>query len=389
MSEDILAQIFRELEGKKIRESKDSYCEKLVSAYHQESKENAEDLSEEESTDENEDVEDETFDSVSEYPVFDQLPPSTHTMIAVSNFKIDLSVLFKYIPTVKFTLPFTKRGRKPAMEPKIEYNKGILPGSIISANSGGVIKGIKMKKDKKKKKATSKTHFLNSMSVVIILDNQKQVNCKVSRHGKFQLTGCKKKEYGIEAVILIMKYINRIEKETGEVILSMKNVIDAGEVELILEEPEIIFIVVMRNIDFKLGYKIQRDLLNYYINSECSPYYSLYEPEMNPGVSIKKLIISPFDEKLECLNFVWFNNCKRDLTCTMDHVPFKRYYDLLSEKDKKIHDASKNDKYLTFMTFHSGAVVFSGRGPTMEYIYNDFLKKIRRGRHIFEEKLDL
>jgi hypothetical protein len=193
------------------------------------------------------------------------------------NINIDINKLFEQLPITEYTLIPKKRGRKPK-EPVINPNKDIVSGSIISIEYIDNIRGVDLKKKKEKKDSeTKKTHFRNSVSIVIVINN-KMINFKISRNGKIQMTGCKTDEQAEE----VMKYLWNYIKDTD--IYTYKQKQDTEEIYNYFES---IFIPAMRNIDFSLGFHVNREELDTYINTE-GKYFSLLETSFGyTGVNIK------------------------------------------------------------------------------------------------------
>ena len=140
------------------------------------------------------------------YPVFEDISVSTKTFIIMSNITIDLSELYKSLPITKYVVVPKKRGRKKKTTLP-DPNRNIPAGSIITVDpgKGGEIRGVNLKK-KKKKERKSGDYFRNSLTVVMIIDNKK-INFKVCRNGKFQMTGCKTDSQSEECIYYMWRYM--------------------------------------------------------------------------------------------------------------------------------------------------------------------------------------
>ena len=120
---------------------------------------------------------------------FSDLTVSTKTVIAMTNLQIDISQFFPYITTYKYIVMKKKRGRKKKNK-VIDINKDIPEGSIIYAQHKDEIKGVSLKKKKKKKTK----FFRNALTIIMVLKSgekkiNKLINFKISKNGKFQITG--------------------------------------------------------------------------------------------------------------------------------------------------------------------------------------------------------
>ena len=99
---------------------------------------------------------------------FSDLTVSTKTVIAMTNLQIDISKFFPYINTCKYIVMKKKRGRKKKNK-AIDVNKDIPEGSIIYAQHKDEIKGVSLKK--KKKKQTK--FFRNALTIIMVLKSFK------------------------------------------------------------------------------------------------------------------------------------------------------------------------------------------------------------------------
>jgi len=340
------------------------------------------------------------------FPDFDSIKVSTKTFIVNTNMTLDIDKLFNFLPITDYTLVPKRRGRKKKDEP-VDPNTGIPSGSIITLEYQNNIRGVDLKK-KKKNKDTKKrgNYFRNSVTIVMIMDDKK-INFKVSRNGKFQMTGCKRDDHGESCVQWFWHYIKdskdiytlsdeqRVEplieivvepcvEPCTEIVVEDESDSDSDVevVEKIDSNMKAIFIPAMRNIDFDLNFKVDREKLDEYFNT-CTGYHSLLETSFGyTGVNIKIPIVKPIQElKLKQLEYVdgKFNDPV--------YVPYDDYLATLPDKDvaKKL----KKQRYNTFLVFHSGKVIMSGMESTfMKDVYYEFLDIIRDCYNIIEERLD-
>ena len=126
-------------------------------------------------------------------------------------------------------------------------NKDLQEGSIITLKYQDVFRGVDLNaKNKKKKTLTKKKFFRNALTVVMKIDD-KLINFKISNNGKFQLTGVKKDE---QAIKCIQYFWNKLKNT-----------------KFSKESISITFINVMTNIDFNVGFIINRENLDKHMNS--------------------------------------------------------------------------------------------------------------------------
>ena len=171
-------------------------------------------------------------------PPFDEIPVSTKTVIARTNATYNIQNLFDKLPVQPYVVIPKKRGsRKKAHIPTVDPNAHLPDGSIVTLKFFEATRGT----DLKKKKSTK--YFRNALSVVMRVGG-KLVNFKLSKNGKFQMTGVKTNSHAVDCVKYIWKYI----MDTGDHTLY----------ELNGEDLDVVVKVVMTNIDFSLGFAVHR-----------------------------------------------------------------------------------------------------------------------------------
>lgn len=297
------------------------------------------------------------------YPAFNDIKVSTHTFIVLTNVSIDIQKLFDYLPITNYIVIPKKRGRKKKVITG-DPNEGIPDGSIISLDLAGKIRGIRLKIEKKKER----NYFRNSVTVVMRIDGKK-INFKISRNGKFQMTGCRTQSQGERCIHHMWNYIHLqpdIYKYTDNV----------GTFNAV-------FIPAMRNCDFALGFLVDREKMDSYFNENTSSY-SLLETSIGyTGVNIKIPIQRSIKDikltKITCNNGVW------DVD---SNIPYQYY--LNNMKPKEQQKKLGKDRYTTLLIFHSGKVIISSMCREFAIdAYNFFIDIVSKYRDVFEEKLDL
>jgi hypothetical protein len=295
---------------------------------------------------------------------FDEIGVSTKTVIAISNLIIDLEKFFNYVPITEFTPIEKKRGRKKRSisEPIVK----ILPvGSVILVQRRKEHRGVLLKNKSKR----SKTFFLHSVTVVLILENNKEINIKVSSNGKFQITGCKSEKHYIDSMMYLFQNMIRIEEMSGERCYRLNN----SDSQL-----KIVFNTVMKNMDFNIGFNISREKLDRYLNDN-SDFKSIFEGSISTGVNVKI--------KSEQINDVELTQLTYDIIekkLEIKRVPYENYFNLLEEKEKK--KEGNKDKYHTFLIFASGSIIMSSRGPDMKRVFYELINTLIENKAQFEDK---
>lgn len=355
---------------------------------------------------------------------FDQLNISTITTMTYSNFNIDTKNLFHLLPITLNTSKIESEILKKKDIDKIKLQYAY--GEIINISTKSCFRGLLLRRPKKKNcticnptknKKVKKSiieifeesensitlpnnkiikipitkimykcsgcektynptdvkkinHFLNQMSIVMSLGVGKTpINIKIFHNGKFTITGCTEQDDAIEVMIILFKdLIPKLEK-AYEVGLTTKKPGDGND-------KRFIFDTVMRNYDFKLGFILNRSVLN---NIMSNPEYdsmiklSKYIPTDDTNVKIKMLAPKTNNKPLfDCLIIDDSSELRLE---ELEQNP----YDKPKKKVKEELD--------TFIVFSSSATIFSGRNiKSMEYNYNIFIDIIKKYKNEIEEK---
>lgn len=300
------------------------------------------------------------------YPDFDDIVVSTKTFIVKTNLVIDLKKLFEYLPVTDYVMMPKKRGRKKKVNFE-ENNKDVVNGSIITMKYENQVKGVDLKIRKSKKKKSK--WFRNSFTVVIVID-YKPVNFKICQNGMFQITGAK---FDSQAEDCIKFIWSLIREEVGNIYSYSKG-----------NSLEAIFIPAMRNIDFSLGFHVDREKLTKYMNSQTE-FHSLLETSFGyTGVNIKFPIKDDIRDMV--LKKLSFKEGGGDIV--ESSMTYGDYLCELPEKEQQ--KKMKKNRYTTFLVFHSGKVIVSSiTAEVTKPAYNYFHEIIKRCRGEIEEKLDV
>lgn len=300
------------------------------------------------------------------YPKLEDIPVSTKTFIAMTNLELDLKKLYEFLETTEYNIVQKKRGRKKKeIDTEIE-NNNVPDGSIITMKYENKIKGIDLKPKKNNKKKKSKW-FRNSFTVVMILDN-KPINFKICKNGVFQITGCKIDKHADGCIKHIWEYI---KDEENNIFKYTKG-----------SNMESIFIPAMRNVDFNIGFCIDREKLSRFMTTQTK-FNSLLETSFGYTGCNVKIKLSKNIVDLVLRKIVYMNDEYVEST-----ILYGDYLKLLPEKEqlKKLNKV----RYSTFLIFQSGKIICSS--ISKEYsrdAYEYFIEIIKECRPIIEEKLDL
>jgi TATA-box binding protein (TBP) (component of TFIID and TFIIIB) len=284
---------------------------------------------------------------------FESYDPSTKTFVVNTNLIINIVDLFQknILPITPYIVIKKKRGRKKKGSDE-DPNKDIKCGSIILFQYMKDYQGVLLKSKE------NSGFFRNSVTIVMYVEN-KLINFKLSRNGKFQVTGCKHDGQAEKCVLYIWKYI----KDTPDIYSFSE-----GSNLTAIYDP------VMHNIDFSLGFQVNRESLDDYINMN-TPYTSLLETTLGyTGVNIKIPVdVDHVDLKIKLKEYR-----KSDVKTTL--ITFEEF--ILKYKKKDL----RKKLYNTFLVFQSGKVIMSGKvGLFMEPSYYEFASIIKKcGKSIKE-----
>ena len=199
-------------------------------------------------------------------PDFENIQVSTKTVIAKTNASYDIQRLFESLPVTPYTVVKKKRGRKKNIYVP-DPNENIESGSIITLKYFEHLRGVDLKPKKKQGK-----YFRNALSIVMRV-KKKLVNFKLSKNGKFQMTGIKTNEH---AILCVKHLWNSILNLSDHTLYTVEGNI-----------MKVMFKVVMTNVDFSLGFLVNRSNLDRFFNNNTN-FNSLLETSFGyTGVNIK------------------------------------------------------------------------------------------------------
>ena len=249
------------------------------------------------------------------------------------------------------------------MEENPFHVQNIKEGSIVTLKYIKEIRGVELK-PKSPKEGKEPKWFRNSFTVVIILD--KPINFKIYNNGTFQMTGCKNKGHAEKCV-----------KRIWELMKDQKHMYSFKWGTYFNS----FFIPALRNIDFNLGFIIDREKLARYISMHTELRCFLETSFGYTGVNIKipttKNINTLRLRKIKYKGDAW----KEKL------VPYSTYLQLLSAKEKI---TKLTQRKATALVFHSGKCILSGlTSAFMKSCYYEFIDLIKTCYDEIEERLDV
>lgn len=287
---------------------------------------------------------------------FKDLKVSTMTVVTYCNVSFDLRKIFENLPITEVVVPLTKKKKHP------DIKKLTAPyGSIISLRIGNEFRGIQTRV-RKSSDRTSASFFLNQVTAIVSVGD-KNLNTMIFNN-KMKIVGNKNGKQAMRAVMVLWNAISAI--------LNSYTMIDE-------HPPRFVFDTVMTNVDFKLGFKIDRKKLNNLMNEKQNRnvvHLSRFETTENTNVNIKMFAKKPKNFKYACVEMAE-NHAKPKIT----RIAINPYIDPKAEEKKK-------DKFTTFLVFRSSKVIQSGRYmDCMEKSYNHFIDLMNQNRTRIEERI--
>ena len=276
----------------------------------------------------------------------EEIKISTQTIIASSNCTFDILTLFRIFP----------------IDPSC-HEKGVVEVMYYQNEYRGKVCGDFHPRKKR--------NFRNAINVIAMMDAHKKINFKLSKNGKFQLTGCQNED---QAMIVVRRFVETCLRYC-------RACVHCPDPTL-----RISFLTVMTNIDFSLGFAVDRQRLDTLMN-KSTPFHSLLETSFGyTGVNIKFPVTIPWwtldIPVMECDLYAWQGEDGASLVWQYD----KRPMDKVETDAQKRYEHQK--RYNTFLVFHSGSVIMSGMNkPVMKEHYNLFQTIMRTWKEKIQERL--
>ena len=209
-------------------------------------------------------------------------------------------------------------------------------------------------------------YFLNQVALFLSLGN-KNLHIMVFKD-TFKIAGSKDLNQAIEATKLLWSFISADH--------STYAMSDIPENKDQFQYPSFIFDTVMTNVDFKLGFQIDRKKLNNLMNDK--KYNSIikmsrFETTGNPNVNIKFYCKKPDNFTYKCM-----------ILENVDNPTFRILPENFFDKKKR-----RKPNYTTFLVFRSSKVIESGKfKESSKNSYNEFINIIKTHQDEIKEKID-
>lgn len=293
---------------------------------------------------------------------------STKTLIAFTNIIINVENFFNYMPIHDISIE-CKNTRKKRMKDLYHIDdkvEELCDGSLIcmkwnNKSRGTVLKTASVVRNSNIKKKRDK-FFLNSITTNIFFkqnSKDKLVNIKITKTGRFQITGCKNDELAIKSIQFLYNSMREAERWTGKKIFTLQNKLFNYNVG---NNCGCFIKTVMKNRNVNIGFSINREKLDMLINNNYDKYISIFDGTTSgAGVNIKIQIDEDDEDDLLFFTFDGSNTTTKIITN-------KEFSEISKDKPLK-----KKTGYHTFLCFKSGSCIHSGKGKNMVSTFNNFL----------------
>lgn len=240
-----------------------------------------------------------------------------------------------------------------------EEECGIEFPRIITVSYKGKDRG----KPKKRKKivTTEGKNFLNCVSFTVQIDPNKNINVKLFNNGVFQLTGCKSYSHAQKALVTVWKAIQKTPT-----VFQYKQGTRFPDSYM-----ECYVVSAMRNVDFRLGFEIDREALGAHINNNTD-YKIVPIIQGFMGVQLSIPIKSVSDMIIHKISF------PPDLGDEIEFLDEKMRYDAFWEIKPTEKIKAQKEKSITIAVFQTGKVLISGIDEMyQEPVFQWFIKEIK------------
>jgi hypothetical protein len=310
---------------------------------------------------------------------FSDIRVNTKTFIAVLNCSLNLENLYRDLQIT----PYTYRTENPRKE-TVEFRPNgdpPPPGNENTVDLGAII-SVKFENGKcimakgVFRKETSQT-FRNSVAVDIFISRTKKLNIKISSNGNIQLTGCKSTSDCIACVRQIVWYIHR-----NSDIYKLDDPTRGSALEMHVAS-------VMRNINYNIGFPIDREKLTSLIRHQkelSEKYMTLYAPQFcYAGVNVKRYFPHTTRRIKRYTISAWIDGFPG--FTPMGTVSVDDFVQMQVEtKGKKSSKKFLEEVRLTWLVFGSGKIILSGpNSKVLRDPYDEFNTLIRENWALVHE----
>lgn len=288
-----------------------------------------------------------------EFKKFKDLKTSTKTIMVYTNLNFNLSKLFNLFPTVTVELPLTKKIKTKDLS--------VLFGQIFSVQNCSDTRGLNTRtmNPKKPAKTVKKIeHFLNQISILLSLGDHHIHMMLFSDNIK--IAGCRSDKSAVMAIAILY---NQYLKTFKEKIFTLKE----GE-----KTPLFIFDTVMKNVDFSLGFDIDKEKMNDILNL----------PEYKDQIFMSQLETTGHKN----INMKIYSKKPKNFS----YLCYSAEENKVERIKKSFHETKEWQLYNSFLIFSSSKIILSGKyNKDMEYAYNFYIDIIKKHKTDIIEKIQI
>jgi len=225
--------------------------------------------------------------------------------------------------------------------------KGIRSVKYQTYKKGYIEEKCRKPKRNNSEEKPAKKNFLNCVTMIVFID--KKINIKFFKNGVFQLTGCKNVNHVTESITMIRNVLLQIKDHYK---------FDEGDTDLIVYIRS-----AMRNIDFDLGYQINRFSFFNYLVTTFKDDNNIVIPDAVGNKMDTKIKIRLTEEEILSLPVVKlvYPSMEKTTLCFADCI------DIKSENHKTGY--KPKDKFVSIFIFQNGKVLLSATDETIQSKY--------------------
>jgi hypothetical protein len=288
---------------------------------------------------------------------FADIPVSTQTFTVRSN--------IQHIELQKFYDELKPMGPAPQVSgPMCKREATILCIKYQQQKKGYDPEKDQKSKRKRKEQESTKRNFLNCITLIIQVE--KRINIKIFKNGVFQLTGCKEIDNVRRCLKLILSELDKTNKAN-----------DPSSYFTLQEGYESFIIYIksaMRNIDFDLGFKVNRSILSKRLTCLYKEDDNVIIPDAIGNKMDVKIKIRVTRENLEHLPITKITNPINDKP-KEEIVLYKDCLHII-EPDKKKLESKMKDKFVSISVFQNGKVLLSAMDASIQEQYYEWFTEL-------------
>ncbi len=244
----------------------------------------------------------------------------------------------------------------------------------------------KRKRTTSKEQETPKRNFLNCITLIIQIE--KRINIKIFKNGVFQLTGCKDIDNVRRCLKLILVELSKAnERVLARAAQPSETDANAPEESAVkgpssacfqFEEGSDDFVIyiksAMRNIDFDLGFKVNRTPLAKRLTCIYEDDDDVIIPDAIGNKMDVKVKIRITREELERLPVTKITNPTRNEP-KEEEILYKSCLHII-EPDKKKLESKLKDKFVSISVFQNGKVLLSAMDASIQEKYYEWFTNL-------------